>query len=634
MTNIIRLTALVTLLGCFLTAAAQVASPALPVFSDKISLQKIETVALPALEKAQVSAARKVENPLYSLPVGVNFSLENAGTWTDLAGGDRVWHLRIASPEGRGIALFYEDFYLPAGARLFMYDAEKTQVKGAYTSRNNQASGKFFTGFVQSAEVIVEYFEPAEAAGEGRFTIFRADQTVQSAAAEKSALMLGFGTSLDCEVNANCPVGNPYADLKNGVCRVMMTVEEGTAWCTGTLLNNMRNDETPYVLSAFHCTDTYTPLYDLWRFDFHYAGANCENPTAEPAAQSLFGAIFRAGRQDTDFQLVEITEDIPASYGLQFNGWDSSEATPERLTLLHHPSADIQKISLDTHSLAVHPSPLNWNNAVTTPAGYHFAATLDVGTFEIGSSGAAWFDENQRVTAQLHGGFPGCEEATIYGGRLFYSWDSGASDAENLAPWLDPDATGAEFTDALPQAGDETATISGTILTQNGDPVAGVTVRANGNDAMSALTDAQGNYSLELPTGFSYTVSYEKNYNPANGIATSDIVKIRRVVLTYEEYPDIYTRIAGDTNGGLSGPTTGDIVVIRQLILDPEAGFSSGVASWQFIPALYVFPDANNPWTEPIPSGIFVENLTEDVSGVGIVGIKIGDMNDTVNSLD
>ena len=628
MTHFNKWTTMVFLLFFAFASTAQISISGSPLYDvkDALDAASVYTVAPINISKLKTNEAK--ENPLYSLPTATNLTLENAGKFTNLENGDRVWHLEIESTAGKSIALFYEDFHLPIGAKLFFFDKEKTQIKGAYTSANNKASGKFFTGFIHSEKAILEYYEPADVIGQGHFTIFRIDQSAESVAVGKNALLdLGFGTASDCNLNVNCSEGDAYQQEKQGVCRIMMTVEEGTAWCSGTLMNNIRNDETPYVLSAFHCTDGFTPLHDLWRFDFNYEGIACENPSEEPDFQSIVGCSLRAGRQETDFQLLEISQNVPVNFGVYFNGWDRSAAIPTEATLLHHPSADIKKVAHDNNSLIIHPNILNWSNDISTPANYHFRSVLDIGTFEVGSSGCPILDENKRVVAQLHGGNLGCTNATIYGGRLFYSWEDGDSAAEQLAPWLDPDNTGAEFSDALVPELAGNATVSGKITTQFGGNVAGVRVRANGDDALSTLTDLEGNYTLELPIGGQYTISYEKDYFAENGVATSDIIKMRRVILNIEDYDNPYTIMAADANGTFTNPATSDIVVLRQMILNSIDVFPNNVPSWRFVPSLYEFPDETNPWSETIPSAIFISDLQGDIQSVDIVGLKMGDVN-------
>jgi len=298
--------------------------------------------------------------------------------------------------------------------------------------------------------------------------------------------------------------------------------------------------------------------------------------------------------------------------------------------LIHHASTDIKKISQDNQSLVIHPNNINWNNNVNTLANRHFRSILDVGTFEVGSSGCPILDENKRVVAQLHGGNLGCTNATVYGGRLFYSWDEGSSAAEQLAPWLDPDNTGAEFTDALTPEAPGNAIVSGKITTQFGGNVAGVTVRANGDDALSTLTDANGNYTLELPIGSQYTITFEKNYFAENGVTTSDIFKIRRAILNIEQFDNPYSIMAGDVNATNTVPATSDIVVIRRMVLNDYDDFPNA-PSWRFVPAIYEFPNPTNPWSETIPTAIFINNLTVDIPNVDIIGVKMGDVNGTAN---
>ncbi|NJO86822.1 MAG: hypothetical protein HC821_01845 [Lewinella sp.] len=61
------------------------------------------------------------------------------------------------------------------------------------------------------------------------------------------------------------------------------------------------------------------------------------------------------------------------------------------------------------------------------------------GTFEVGSSGSAFFDSNRRIRGQLNGGNPNCPGNTAaFMGRLFNSWTGGGSPTSRLSDWLDP----------------------------------------------------------------------------------------------------------------------------------------------------------------------------------------------------
>ncbi|HRD80169.1 MAG TPA: hypothetical protein PLL53_05375, partial [Saprospiraceae bacterium] len=121
-------------------------------------------------------------------------------------------------------------------------------------------------------------------------------------------------------------------EQRRSACRIIIVVAEGSGYCTGTLVNNVRNNGVPYVISGFHCMDGYTPLWDLWRFDFRYQSSTCTNPATEPGFQSMLGCDNRAGRRENDFLLLELFQNIPVSYQAYFAGWDRSTNVPARST--------------------------------------------------------------------------------------------------------------------------------------------------------------------------------------------------------------------------------------------------------------------------------------------------------------
>lgn len=565
----------------------------------------------------------------FAVPIATNLSLENSGQWLELESGDRLWHLHVEVDAAQGLALLYEDFYLPPGARLYAYDAQGTQILGAYTAANNTASGKFLTGFIEGDAIRLEYYEPAAVKGEGHFRIFRTEYAYNGSGMRN----FGFGQSSPCHFNINCPEGDNWQDEKRGICRIMMVLEEGTGWCTGSLINNTENDGTPYVLSAYHCQDTYTPLHDLWRFDFNYEASDCNTPADEPAYQSVLGAVQRAGRQESDFLLLEILEPIPASYFVYYNGWNRSTSAPAQSSAIHHPLADIKKISIDTNPAFIQTTPLIWSNGVTTPANHHFRVIYDIGTFESASSGGPLFNPSGQIVGQLHGGFPNCTQVTTYHGRFALSWDTGQTPDAQLKPWLDPNDTGVMSLDGYQPPMPVSATLAGQIRTSLGQGVAGVTVQLGGSQNQSVVTDTSGQYAFEeLPLNAAYTLSFSKNYHADNGVTTADMIPIRLQILGLQALGNPYKSMAADANGSNS-ITTADMVDIRKVILTIESAFG-GQPSWQFVPAAYQFPNPDNPLEEPIPNGFTINNLTESLEDLDMIGVKTGDINFSANPYD
>ena len=305
--------------------------------------------------------------------------------------GDRVWRLYLRSRGAKALIAYYEDFALPPGAALYMYAPDGQQVLGAYTAADNPSSGQFMTGLLYGDEAIIEYVEPAAVRDQGRFSINRLDHAYKAVGQSEKhgGRNLGFGASLDCHIGADCPEANEVADLRRAVCRILIAVEEGTVFCTGNLINNTAEDGKPYIYTGYHCIDGYSPIFNLWRFDFNYRSIGCDPPSVEPQFNSMMGSSFRAGRRENDFLLVEMNKPVPTNFAPYFLGWNRQAAPPDTSYMFHHPRGDVQKFSRSTETGRIFNGPIFWNNDVTTPRSHHFDVDFTEGNYEVGSSGAA-----------------------------------------------------------------------------------------------------------------------------------------------------------------------------------------------------------------------------------------------------
>ena len=105
----------------------------------------------------------------------VNYNLENSGEWTVLENGDKLWRMSIYCADAVSINLLYDKFWVPDGAKFFIYSNDRRQNIGAFTSENNRGSreapDKFATGLIHSNHIILEYFLPENVRENGIISI-------------------------------------------------------------------------------------------------------------------------------------------------------------------------------------------------------------------------------------------------------------------------------------------------------------------------------------------------------------------------------------------------------------------------------------------------------------------------------
>lgn len=173
----------------------------------------------------------------------------------------------------------------------------------------------------------------------------------------------------------------------------------------------------------------------------------------------------------------------------------------------------------------------------------------------------------------------------------------------------------------------QTSLISGRLATPSGQGLADETVQFTDQNGGSwfDMTDDNGEYSINVPSGGTYTIDPYSDTNPLNGVTTFDVVLIANHLLGNTPFTSPYQYIAADADCD-NNVLLLDTVELRKLILGiyndlPCAG------SYRFVRADYVFPDPLNPF--PFPETITIENLTADVSGQDFIAIKIGDVNGT-----
>ena len=352
---------LITLLFSFLGIKAQDSQggapysfnhPELTTMNDLVLVQQPDLNKLMAedLDRSQKSEPYRI-----GVTIPINLSLSNSGTWTELPELEAsLWQLTIKSEGAKSIGFGYAQFYLPDGAKLYLYNKTKNMVIGAYTSINNTENSYFSNEKVSGDEITLELLVPNDKMNTVLLNITELNYFYRGGETDKLS-------SGSCEVNINCtPEGTNWQDEKKGVC--LIDIRVGANWynCSGSLVNNTSQNCTPYILLADHCHYDvgYATAadYNAWVFNFHYESVTCSGTTSG-SIKTKTGCTLKAhdtygsNQIGSDFCLVQINSAIPTSYNVYYNGWDRNNTTSTSGVSIHHPSADIMKISTFTSSL-------------------------------------------------------------------------------------------------------------------------------------------------------------------------------------------------------------------------------------------------------------------------------------------
>ncbi|MFM9004995.1 MAG: trypsin-like peptidase domain-containing protein, partial [Flavobacteriales bacterium] len=216
--------------------------------------------------------------------------------------------------------------------------------------------------------------------------------------------------------------------------------------CTGALVNNTANDGTPYILTANHCTQGSNT--GNWVFYFNHEATSCTGNTG-PTTDLISGADLIANNGGSDFALLLLNDTPPASYDVQYAGWDASdsEAASTSAVCIHHPGGNVKKFSREDDA----PYHATGNGAQVW-----WVDDWELAVTEPGSSGSPLFNQDHRIIGQLFGGASACSGSVGNGqydfyGRFGVSWDNGNTAATRLRDWLDPLNTGILVLDGYPE---------------------------------------------------------------------------------------------------------------------------------------------------------------------------------------
>ncbi|QQX75374.1 MULTISPECIES: T9SS type A sorting domain-containing protein [Aequorivita] len=387
----------------------------------------------------------------YGIERPIVLNMERNGLWTVLPNGGKIWQATIKSPGALNLSVNFDDFFLPLGSRLQLFNQDRTDVTRTYTNSQNRIGGQIGTWFVEGDVIWIEYYQPPGIQGTPRLQI---NSVIHGYRMGRVSALLegnrGMNDSGACNYDVNCPIGSDFDPNKDIVKKAVALLNLGNGYlCSAALLNNAQNDKTPYLLTANHCLENSNPA--LWTVRFNWVSPSPVCATGEESGDiqtnfTISGAELKAKNSFSDFALVELFDAIPESWDVVFAGWDNTDNNPEFEVGIHHPNGDIMKVCRDDSGAT--KVDANGTQVWLIGGGAHGSGDgWEIGTTESGSSGSPLFNENGKIIGQLYAGQSACngqennKDYDVYG-RFGVSWSSGNTPETRLQDWLDPNNTG------------------------------------------------------------------------------------------------------------------------------------------------------------------------------------------------
>ncbi|PVW17099.1 T9SS type A sorting domain-containing protein [Marixanthomonas spongiae] len=429
----------------------------IPISWETQNIEDITTFDLPPLDLLGLQHEDSINDLDKSLPwrYGVERSLKidvhKNGALTILDNGDKVWRLAINSPNAVNMSINFNQFYIPEGAKLFLYNEDRSDLLMPLTQNQNRSNQQLGSWFIDGETIFVEYYEPVSVQDEVLLNInsiihgYRMGQVERYVEGTR-----GLNDSGDCNYDVNCPIGEDFDSQKDILKKAIALLNLGNGYlCSAVLINNTSKDKTPYLLTGNHCLDYSDPAFWSVRFNWMSPSPVCGEDDPSPDLQTNFtmsGAELKAANSRSDFALVELYNEIPSSWDVAFAGWDITDELPQFEVGIHHPNGDIMKVCRDNTG-AIHETANGTEVWLVGGVSVGEGNGWEIGTTESGSSGSPLFNQNGKIIGQLYAGNASCDglennnEYDIYG-RLAVSWDAGTSSEKRLKEWLDPNNTG------------------------------------------------------------------------------------------------------------------------------------------------------------------------------------------------
>jgi hypothetical protein len=340
----------------------------------------------------------------FAVPVPHSASSASSGSWS-VAGGEATWSYAVRVPTAVSLSFHALVPSLPASAALLVSGGQTATSYRAGDLRRGELWSAIHAG--DTLEITLTVAAADRAAVDFRIVSLQAGYRAIAAGVADHPLYTRLvaaaaGTAADdasCVTNYECAVS---AGNATPAAATVALVVENLYQCSGTLINDVPGDDTPYVLTARHCETGR-----LGGGNPAAAAAVTVYWNATSACGTALGSIYGGGLpnqtgahtviEQQDVWLIEL-DTSPVVADAQFAGFDASGgALAGGYTLHHAQGRDKQFVSWFGTAYA-----LEEPDALGTGYVSDLLETVNqTGNIGPGASGSGLFNRNDRLVGAL-----------------------------------------------------------------------------------------------------------------------------------------------------------------------------------------------------------------------------------------
>jgi hypothetical protein len=315
-----------------------------------------------------------------------------------------VWSATVESPGAAALRLGLDDFYLPTGAELYLYD-DLGEVAGPYTHFGPQGDGAFWTNTLRGDRVHLQIHyggtDLVDALGATALSVVDVGHLDERLlAAQYSAIDTDLRSF--CSFNASCVENAECQNLPAAVAAardaVALMIFASGPWqyiCSGGLMADADHTGTPHFITANHCISSSSEAGSLETY-FQFS-TSCGGSCSLNQVYNTLGATIESTSSTSDYTLLLLSGAAPA--GSQFLDQNPNEiafSNGADLFRISHPGGAPQAYS-------THDVDTSKGTCSSWPRGNWIYSTDKFGATEGGSSGSPVVDANGLMVGQLSG---------------------------------------------------------------------------------------------------------------------------------------------------------------------------------------------------------------------------------------